>query len=401
MAYQQLIIQLKPHCDPSDFTMVKLQQTYANGRVKKLETPATEGSSIEQILYCTREFLETASQLNFETGPELFDNFQRILKSTVKDDWDLVVALAPHPRTPVVFHNALDEWKKELIMSLSRQTMVDNLENITKPCNMMVEHFVTRVRVMVRNITDFPFPGPKPPTVDSTKLKNIIFRAMPMPWQTNFLRVNDISTTTVCSFSNSWLRSENLLSHRTHSVTCVAIEGLKMAVICACHKIQGSSAVQDAVEVGTVMLGLIGPGITIMTTIATCDQRMQQLSIHADRIMVHILGHSADKTQIRIISKDECRQDEVVASTQANDTMAITTTVETILKTSTKIRTNHHRISIKTRSKIHPIKWWYTPQITIPVLPEERKVTLDRAPGTIMGNSSNQMALLLTYPVVH
>jgi hypothetical protein len=110
MVYQQLIIQLKPDCDWSDFTMVKLQQTYANGRVKKLETPATtEGSSIEQILYCTREFLETASQLNFETGPELFDNFQRILKSTVKDNWDLVVALAPHPRTPVLFHTALDE----------------------------------------------------------------------------------------------------------------------------------------------------------------------------------------------------------------------------------------------------------------------------------------------------
>jgi hypothetical protein len=117
--------------------------------------------------------------------------------------------------------------------------------------------------------------------------------------------------------------------------------------------------------------------------------------------MVHILGHSADKTQIRMISKDECLQAEVVVSTQDNNTRAITTTVETILKAKIKIRTNHHRISIKTRSKIHPIKWWYTPQIIILVLPEERKVTLDRAPGTIMGNSSNQMALLLTYPVVH
>jgi hypothetical protein len=82
-------------------------------------------------------------------------------------------------------------------MSLSQQTMVDCLENITKPCNMMVEHFVTRVRVMVRYLTNIPFPGPNPPTVDSTKLKNIIFCAMLVPWQTNFLGVNDISTTTV------------------------------------------------------------------------------------------------------------------------------------------------------------------------------------------------------------
>ncbi len=80
MTYRRLIIQLKPDCDPSDFIMVKLQQSYANNRVDKLETPTpTEGSIIEQILYCIREFLETASQRNFDTGPELLDNFHHIL----------------------------------------------------------------------------------------------------------------------------------------------------------------------------------------------------------------------------------------------------------------------------------------------------------------------------------
>jgi hypothetical protein len=42
-----------------------------------------------------------------------------------------------------------------------------------------------------------PFPGPDPPTVPQTKLKNIIFRAMPSIWQTNFLRVNNVSTSSV------------------------------------------------------------------------------------------------------------------------------------------------------------------------------------------------------------
>jgi hypothetical protein len=50
---------------------------------------------------------------------------------------------------------------------------------------------------MVRYINGIPFPGPDPPTVTPTKLKNIIFQAMPVAWQTNFLQVNDISTTTV------------------------------------------------------------------------------------------------------------------------------------------------------------------------------------------------------------
>jgi hypothetical protein len=67
----------------------------------------------------------------------------------VKDDWDLVVPLAPQPRTPVIFHAALDELKGKLIMPSAWQTMVDYLENLNKPHNMMVKHFVRRVKVMV------------------------------------------------------------------------------------------------------------------------------------------------------------------------------------------------------------------------------------------------------------
>jgi hypothetical protein len=69
------IIQLKADRDPSNFTLVKLQQTYANGRTVKQGNPCTDGSSIEAILYCLREFLETATELNFDTGNELFNSF--------------------------------------------------------------------------------------------------------------------------------------------------------------------------------------------------------------------------------------------------------------------------------------------------------------------------------------
>jgi hypothetical protein len=61
MAYRRSIIQLKADCNPSNFTLVKLQQTYADGRTVKPENPCTDGSSIEAILYCLREFLEMAT----------------------------------------------------------------------------------------------------------------------------------------------------------------------------------------------------------------------------------------------------------------------------------------------------------------------------------------------------
>ncbi len=71
------------------------------------------------------------------------------------------------------------------------------MEQLTKPRSMTVEAFVNRLKVMVRYVNDIPFPGLDPPMVNQTKLKNIIFCAMPIALQTNFFRVNDVSTSTV------------------------------------------------------------------------------------------------------------------------------------------------------------------------------------------------------------
>jgi hypothetical protein len=49
-----------------------------------------------------------------------------------------------------------------------------------KPRNMTVEAFVNQVKVMVRYINNIPFPEPDPPMVTTTKLKNIIFLAIPV-----------------------------------------------------------------------------------------------------------------------------------------------------------------------------------------------------------------------------
>jgi hypothetical protein len=78
------------------------------------------------------------------------------------------------------------------------QALVDYLKQLTKPCSMRtVKGFVYQLKVMVQYVTDMPFPGPDPPMVNQTKLKNILFHAMPVAWQTNFLLVNDMSMSTV------------------------------------------------------------------------------------------------------------------------------------------------------------------------------------------------------------
>ncbi len=62
---------------------------------------------------------------------------------------------------------------------------------------MTLKAFVNQMKVMTGYVTDIPFPGADPPVVINTKLKNIIFRAMPPAWQTNFLLVNNIANTTL------------------------------------------------------------------------------------------------------------------------------------------------------------------------------------------------------------
>jgi hypothetical protein len=88
-------------------------------------------------------------------------------------------------------------FKQEMILPSARQMMVDYLEMISKPRNMSVEALVNRIKVMVRYIRDIPFPGADPPTISPTKMKNIIFRAMPVAWQTNFLLVHEVSAWSV------------------------------------------------------------------------------------------------------------------------------------------------------------------------------------------------------------
>jgi hypothetical protein len=134
-----------------------------------------------------RKYLEAANDLDLDTGKALYNNFRQTLRSAAKDDWDLIIANIPNC-TPILFFTAIEEWKRELILLSAQQTMSDYLETLTKSQNMTVESFINRLKVMICYINDIPFPGPDPPSINTTKFKNIIFSS---------IGVNDISTTSV------------------------------------------------------------------------------------------------------------------------------------------------------------------------------------------------------------
>jgi hypothetical protein len=135
MAHRKPIFQLKADCDPTEFVTTGLTQTYADGRTVKREVPTMDGTSIEAVLYCIREFQEIADELNYNTGDELFNNFRSVLRGAAKDDWDSVIAPLQN-RTPATFLVNLNQWKSEMILPTACQTLVDYLETLIKPLQM-------------------------------------------------------------------------------------------------------------------------------------------------------------------------------------------------------------------------------------------------------------------------
>jgi hypothetical protein len=79
MAQGTPVILLKQDFDPTELTLIQLQQKYYDVTKEKMGTPIINGCSVEANLYGLHEFQETAEELTFDTGDELFKYFCCIL----------------------------------------------------------------------------------------------------------------------------------------------------------------------------------------------------------------------------------------------------------------------------------------------------------------------------------
>jgi hypothetical protein len=75
-----------------------------------------DGASMEAVMYCICKYQETANEIIFDTGNELFSKFCHILHIGVaKDDWDSIIAPIQNC-TPAAFLVILEWWKSEMIL---------------------------------------------------------------------------------------------------------------------------------------------------------------------------------------------------------------------------------------------------------------------------------------------
>ena len=148
---------LKRDFDPSTLKTVKLEQAFEGGNKVKRECPIADGASIEGTLYTLADFLEIADELQFDTGPELFDHFRLVLRGASKDDWLNAVVENNPPRTVEGFNQTIEQWKRTFLHLDARQEMVDYLTHVTKPRSMTVREFVQRLKTLRRYTHMMPY----------------------------------------------------------------------------------------------------------------------------------------------------------------------------------------------------------------------------------------------------
>jgi hypothetical protein len=191
MAQATPVVSLKQDFDPDEIPLVKLQQTYDDETKEELEVPVIDGRSAEANLYGLNEFNEAAAKLDYDTGNQLFRFFCRILRGSIKDNWDNVVADNGFAGivgcTPANFAVCIRAWELNFVTKDSRQALIDYLQSARKHRAMTVEVFIQCLKTLARYIEALPHVDPNPPILTKSQIKDIICKAMPTPWQVQFV----------------------------------------------------------------------------------------------------------------------------------------------------------------------------------------------------------------------
>jgi hypothetical protein len=97
----------------------------------------------------------------------------------VKDDWDTVVTDynrfdGVNGKIEIDFVLCLCAWKLTFDTKDLQQEVNNYLLSVHKPRAMQLKFFVQRLKTISRYVTDLPFLGAQPPTLNNTQIKNIV-----------------------------------------------------------------------------------------------------------------------------------------------------------------------------------------------------------------------------------
>jgi hypothetical protein len=170
--------------------MVTLIQQFDNGVTLKSKVPLCYGDDLESSLQTVIEFREVADELSFDTNAELFKQFRKCLKSTAREEWDLV----KDPFIDNPLDNGFIQAQQEWILRYVPQDMFDvqkrYLERLRRPFDMEANIFAHRLQHLNLLLKEFPRTDEQEP-LTVHQIKDVFFNAMPPKWQESFLLGNN------------------------------------------------------------------------------------------------------------------------------------------------------------------------------------------------------------------
>jgi hypothetical protein len=208
MAQAMSVMMLTQDIDPEKLPVLKLQQSYDDDSREKLELSIIDGRTVKANLYGLNEFFEAAKELTYDTGDELFCHFHKVLRGTIKTDWDSVVNdngfLNMQNKSPAQFEVCIGAWKLTFVTTDSRQTLIEYCKSLRKPQAMPVKVFVQCLKTLARYVGALPHVDPiNAPLLNDEHIKCIVYKAMPTQWQVQFVQTHTgIALTTLLELQN-------------------------------------------------------------------------------------------------------------------------------------------------------------------------------------------------------
>jgi hypothetical protein len=108
---QASCIECKSSFVKSELQTIKLRQNYDDGTRRECKSPVFNGEGTVECFLCVEErFRHHAAKTEWTAGPEMFDNFEEVLKDTALEKWETRTQnIVPADRTTQRFKQAVEE----------------------------------------------------------------------------------------------------------------------------------------------------------------------------------------------------------------------------------------------------------------------------------------------------
>jgi len=191
------VIPIVRNIDPDDYKRVKLEEEVNVGTEdaprfvkRKAEVFKADRKDIELLIRTIIEFDDVAgpARLNIDSGEKKFAQFRLCLDTTLRDDWDIVVASLDEDDmlTNQVFRQARREWLRKYFNGTDYADQLNYMEKFVKPFKLTVQQVADRIVQIDRLLAYFPQAEGNEP-YDEDDHKRIFYQSMLKRWKDKFI----------------------------------------------------------------------------------------------------------------------------------------------------------------------------------------------------------------------